>query len=164
MLPHPFLQLQCCLQRSLEGGEGPGPGRTRCASSLPCPRCSCTASLDSASRAPPAALERSSPRCSPSTTSTPQRVVVPAPSSLPDCAGTPPTHTRTVDRVKVVTTILRCVRALPVQKDAGPVVGHEGHSQSPFECSHAQRVISTRETQVCQPKYGRHVQLFLLLP
>ena len=34
----------------------------------------------------------------PSTTSTPPSVLVPAPSS-PDCAGTPPTHARTGDRV-----------------------------------------------------------------
>ena len=42
-------------------GELPGPGRTRYASSLPCPRLSCTASLDSAVHAPPIALVRSSP-------------------------------------------------------------------------------------------------------
>ena len=81
------------------GGRWSGPGRTRCASTLPCPRLSCTASLCSTGRAIPTALARSSTRCSPSTVSELPRVLLPTPSSRPSCAGTLPTRTRKGDRV-----------------------------------------------------------------
>ena len=91
-LPHSLLQLQCCFQRSLEGeNDRVQAEHDACFAFLALDFFFCTDSLDSAVHAPLIALVRSSPRCSPSTTSTPPRVLVPAPSSPPDCAGTPPT-------------------------------------------------------------------------
>ena len=72
-----FLQLQCCFQRSHKGESDRVQAEHDARPAFLA--LDFLARLDSAVRAPPAAPARSSPRCSPITTSTPQRVLVPAP-------------------------------------------------------------------------------------
>ena len=100
MLPHSFLQLQCfqcSLEEESDRVQAEHDARPAFLALDFLARLRSTVPV----RAPPAAPAHSSPHCSPSTTSTPPRVLAPAPSSLPGCAGTPPTHARTGDRAGV---------------------------------------------------------------